>query len=75
MGERRCDLTDLPQSMCAHCLGHQEHPKAYATGPTIEARMNGSCACGCTKRIAAGDSITYSGDAAGWCLTEHTREA
>lgn len=68
----RCDLTDLPAAMRAHCLGHSEHPKARATGPTIAARMDGSCVCGCGERFTAGASITYSGEAGGWCLTEHT---
>lgn len=75
MIEERCEVTDLLPSMCAHCLNHGAPSKPRATGTTIDARFDGLCRCGCRERYQAGDSITHSTDADGWCKTEHVEPA
>lgn len=60
----RCDLTDLPVDMCAHCLGHKGPEQPTGTdraailngGRWIEARYRGRCA-GCGETYDAGAAI------------------
>lgn len=68
----RCDLTDLPTDMCAHCLGHRSDTDDRATARAhlieytpgwIEARFPGLCAV-CDERYPAGTAITRHN--AGW---------
>lgn len=70
MTDVRCDVTDLEQSMCAHCRPAVKEPKPLGTGATIEASYAGTCAC-CNLRYGQGALITYSTEAEGWCLTAH----
>lgn len=69
--EERCQITELRTGECSHCLGQDKEPKPRATGPTIAAKIDSTCYCGCKDRIGVGDRITHSTDAGGWCLTEH----
>lgn len=58
----RCDLTDLPVVMCAHCLGHDQLPdRPGGLGPAFEAAYPGRCS-GCGDAIDPGDQIRADGD-------------
>jgi hypothetical protein len=61
----RCDLTDLPTDMCAHCLSHQDPERAaaqdrarlLATGRGwFAAQWSGTCEH-CGERFEAGTAI------------------
>lgn len=73
----RCEMTELPVDMCAHCLGHTDHetPRqlpAAQLGPTVQANFPGHCAT-CGGRYPAGTTIRRGPD--GWtadCCTEET---
>lgn len=60
MSEPRCPATDLPESMCAHCRGHDtgEMPVVKLTtgsfGVPFLARYEGRCAI-CGEAIHVGD--------------------
>jgi hypothetical protein len=66
MPESRCEKTDLPTSMCAHCLGHREEPaipaEDFADRPSFAARYEGRCNCG--EPFHPGDQIRMA--AVGW---------
>ncbi len=77
MTEPRCNLTELPRSMCEHCRPraapaprHDDEVEfgAYAGGRR-EAKFHGRCPCGCGERVEPGDLIE-PGDA-GWVLAGH----
>ena len=67
----RCDLTDLLVPECAHC--RPKPAKPLASGPTITAMLHSTCACGCNTEINAGEQITHSNEADGWCKTSHVQ--
>lgn len=56
----RCDLTDLPRDMCAHCLGHTEPPTQPDARPWFDARYGGRCS-NCDDYIEPGDRIRADG--------------
>jgi len=66
VSEERCERTDLPVSMCAHCLGHaddvtQAEPRHYPTGdtesiPCTTAQFESRCPY-CEGTIFPGDPI------------------
>jgi len=57
----RCDLTDIPTIMCAHCLGHDELPdRPGQLGPAFDAAYHGQCS-GCWRPIEPGDRIKADG--------------
>ncbi len=65
MSERRCDKSDLSESMCAHCRGNigedlphpGERTKRYDRTPTFPARYWGTCSEDCGDPIEPGDMI------------------
>jgi hypothetical protein len=66
--ERRCDKSDLPVSMCAHCLGHRgvdEVELLVAAGPAFRARFGGRCVAVCGTAIRVGDLIVPVEDSTG----------
>lgn len=73
----RCEMTELPVDMCAHCLGHDDrdtpHPTDLTvTGLPLEARYPGRCA-GCGRPYPSGTEIRRIPD--GWfadCCTQET---
>jgi hypothetical protein len=64
---KRCDLTDLDVTMCAHCLGHKEEratpTEDFADRPSFAARYEGRCT-GCGEPFHPGDQIRMA--AVGW---------
>jgi hypothetical protein len=63
VSEERCERTDLPVSMCAHCLGHadviaQAEPRYYPTEsvPQTTAQFESRCPY-CDGTIFPGDLI------------------
>lgn len=59
MSEERCDHTDLPVEMCAHCTGRDGAPPPIADADIVavfEARYPGRCAR-CDHGIQPGDHI------------------
>ena len=72
MTEPRCERTDLPVSMCAHCRGHDHTPDGVRFGTTIAARYPGRCAL-CDDHIEPDDLIAVvlddHGGADGWACT------
>jgi len=78
----RCDLTDLPADMCAHCLGHKDTEQQATTdreallsrGNWLTAKFRGRCA-DCGEWYAAGTAIRRN-DPDGWtaeCCAEETQ--
>lgn len=66
MTEPRCDRTDLPVSMCAHCRGHDVTPStARDYEPLFTARYDGRCA-ECDDPIDAGERIAPLADGSGY---------
>lgn len=67
----RCEKTELPTDMCAHCLGHTDpdapdrtaHPLVPARAFWIVAQYPGRCS-GCSEWYRAGVQIIRDGD--GW---------
>ncbi len=59
MSAERCELTDLPIEMCAHCRG-LDLPKPPPTD-WFPARFSGFCA-DCRKPIEVGDDIASTED-------------
>jgi uncharacterized protein with PIN domain len=63
MTDARCERSDLPASMCAHCRGHVEpvrRPRAPLVVPPLgftEARYEGWCG-ECGERIWKGEKIS-----------------
>ena len=55
----RCDKTDLPTDMCAHCRG-VDLPEREDSGDAIRARFSGHCN-GCDREIEPGDWIRKVG--------------
>lgn len=69
----RCDLTDLPTDMCAHCLGHQDPERAAAQDRArllasgqrwFPAQFPGACEH-CGERFEPGAAIRMEAQA-GW---------
>jgi len=59
MPEPRCELTELPISMCAHCRKHElPEPEPLHWFP---ARYHGRCA-ECNRPIEPGDDIATTDD-------------
>lgn len=78
----RCDITDLPADMCAHCLGHKDpeqqtlkdRARLLASGRGwIAAQWPGTCEH-CGERFQPGAAIRMDVPA-GWraecCATNH----
>ena len=69
--EARCDRSDLPVSMCAHCRGDRQvadppasdRPAGY--GPVFFARFDGRCA-DCGDQFVAGERIAALTDGGGY---------
>ena len=63
----RCDLTDLDEAFCAHCLGHKEERATpaddFSDRPWFTARYDGRCT-GCGEPFAPGDPIRMA--SVGW---------
>jgi hypothetical protein len=57
----RCDVTNLPAVMCAHCLDDQQPDRPGQLGPAFEAAYGGWCA-GCDDPIEPGDRIRADGE-------------
>lgn len=58
----RCDLTELPAAMCAHCLGHTDPPKPSSRlGPWFTAAYGGRCV-NCDDDYGPGDRIRADGE-------------
>lgn len=71
--ERRCERTDLPASMCAHCRGHLDPaaPADLGTGDLLSsfpARYDGRCD-NCDGPIREGDTIAALVDGSGYACT------
>lgn len=76
----RCDLTDLPADMCAHCLGHKDTDQRAATDREallnrgwLAAKFRGRCSR-CGEWYETGTAIRRDGD--GWlaeCCAEEGR--
>lgn len=71
--ERRCERSDLPESMCAHCRGHVEEVPAVEwgltwedIGPRFVAQYESACHAGCGGRIEAGELIAALSDGTGY---------
>lgn len=67
----RCEMTELPTDMCAHCLGHREEPTApartalaVADRPWFTALYPGRCA-GCGEPFQPGAQIRMAAPT-GW---------
>jgi hypothetical protein len=58
-GERRCVLSDLPVSQCAHC--RNPAPRRPEYGPWFTAQYPGECAGPCGGDIEPGDTIRADG--------------
>lgn len=58
----RCDLTELPKVMCAHCLGHTEQQvnRPGQLGPWFDARYPGRCT-NCGDYFDTGNRIRADG--------------
>lgn len=70
--EKRCEKTDLLQSMCSHCRGHDQTAvvvDAPDVGVRFEAAFEGHCA-NCGGRIHVGDVIARFGDVSGYACPE-----
>lgn len=65
-------IHEMPLDWCGICKP-VELGLALASGPSIRASQDGHCAH-CDDEIEEGDSITYSNEAGGWCLTRHTEQ-
>lgn len=68
MATARCELSDLPVDMCAHCLGHKdpanERPEpSAAAGRAVPAAWPGLCAS-CGQHYPASTTIRHTAD--GW---------
>jgi hypothetical protein len=72
MGTDRCDFSDLPPSMCSHCLGLDARERAEkrtetrsgtGIGRSFPARFAGKCGCG--EPITVGELIRYD-EEGGW---------
>lgn len=64
----RCDLTELPKVMCAHCLGHteQQPDRPGQLGPWFDAAYESLCS-GCGWGIEPGDRIRADGEGGYLC--------
>jgi hypothetical protein len=65
----RCEITELPADMCAHCSDAAK-PKAprrapRPAGPTVTALYRGQCR-GCGEPFSVGAQITHDPDTGGW---------
>lgn len=75
--EPRCERTDLPVSMCSHCLGHDESfldrpgrcGEVEALGDPFVARYPGRCA-GCDSGVKVGDQLWRTKDDQGYVCAE-----
>jgi hypothetical protein len=63
----RCDFSDLPAGMCAHCTGAEARARAEersepggTPGPWFTAGFGGTCAT-CGDPIVPGDTIRADG--------------
>jgi hypothetical protein len=83
--EARCRLSDLPESMCAHCRGHDGpaviDPGSPRTapvvlldddefGPAFTSRFDGWCAV-CGERTYEGQIIAKLTDDSGYACARH----
>ena len=50
-----CEMSELPKSQCAHCLGQLFQPPKREAARTMEARISSFCPCG--GWITEGDPI------------------
>lgn len=81
--EPRCGRTDLPESMCAHCRGHELRPDTSGAGPELvdgseftaedfgpsfEARFRGRCAI-CGERTHEGAILAALTDGSGYACS------
>jgi hypothetical protein len=64
---------EMPEGTCGYCHRKPADDRPLASGPTIDAHNKSPCSCECGEWIEVGDSITYSNEADGWCLTKHVR--
>lgn len=71
VAEARCERSDLPTSMCAHCRGTAGEGPAAAPelGPLFEARFDGRCA-DCGESFDAGETIAALADGTGYACSE-----
>ncbi|NUS59163.1 MAG: hypothetical protein HOV66_30545 [Streptomycetaceae bacterium] len=72
--EERCERSDLPTSMCAHCRGHEERGTELTAADVVvsaafEARFPGRCE-GCGNAIREGDAIAPLRDSSGYVCPE-----
>lgn len=66
-----CELTELPQEMCAHCLGHDKTEAAAELRviTQMSAKFDGRCFLDKSHSISAGELIIGVGDdegVSGW---------
>ena len=78
MSVERCELTDLPTDMCAHCRGLTEARPTDGLRAVrrITARFDGVCQVSAQHRVAAGDPLYLAVDAAGtgyWVCSDCAR--
>jgi hypothetical protein len=70
--EARCEVTELPESMCAHCRPPApEPPEPRDTslfGPWFPAGHDGDCDGECGSEIEEGDMIRSDGQGGWLCL-------
>lgn len=70
MAEPRCEISDLPVSMCAHCLGQTLGDEPDHTKPEVvstwEARYHGVCSA-CSASIKPGEPMGRTKDEAYVC--------
>lgn len=77
MREKRCELSDLPESQCAHCrAGTRTLPEEVkaprdplAAGPWITAQYPGRCSENARHSIRPGDQICADGEG-GWLCAD-----
>lgn len=62
----RCEITDLLEDQCAHCLGHQGDDGTRELGPWFTAVYPGRCG-DCDEPIHAGDCIRADGHSGYLC--------
>jgi len=66
MEEKRCEITELYESQCAHCQGHdQPEPKTERRPGWITARYVGRCSS-CRREIESGEQIRRDDEDLGW---------
>lgn len=70
--EARCERSDLPESMCAHCRGHidevpvDEQLTVDDIGPRFTAQYATPCNAGCGGDIEPGETIAALNDRFGY---------